>query len=171
MTMHLRSLNILPKQIAIPALIIFIISSCAGTYVKDSIAHGVKRGYVEFYYTRGDITWPAEFTHMFNSPSIYTVTEDGEIFEGRTVPHPNQKSKEGRRIAKRPETYTFRVWVPIKDEEQTGYQSPQFGMIDSKITVRIKEGFITPVRILVKGSPSSGFFLTLTEEEPRILKY
>jgi hypothetical protein len=164
-------LNKLSIHLAVLGILAYTMSSCTGIYVKDNIAHGVNRGYVEFYFTRGDITWPAEYTHMFNSPSIYTVTDDGEIFEGRTVPHPRQKNKEGRRIAKRPENYTFRVWVPVKDEEQAGYHSPQFGIIDTKITVRIKEGYITPVRILVKGSASSGFSLTLIGDKPYMLKY
>ena len=168
--MRLRSLMFFTIHMAVLGLLIFNISSCNGVYVKDSIAHGVQRGYVEFYYTHGDITWPAEYTHIFNSPSIYTVTEDGEVFEGRTVAHPSQKDKEGRRIAKRPEIYTFRVWVPVKDEQQAGYHSPQFGIIDAKIKVRIKEGYVTPVRILVKGSASSGFSLSLEGQDPYRLK-
>ncbi len=151
------------KVIWIPFFFLFL-SSCASAYVKDNIALGVKRGYVEFYFVHGDISWPAEFTHIFNSPSIYLVTEDGETYEGRTVSHPNQKEREGRRIAKRPENYTFRVWVPVKDQDQQTYHSPQFGIIDARITVRVKEDHVTPVRILVKGDLQNGYTLTLTEE-------
>lgn len=169
--MRLHPFIFIMKQVFFTGLIALTTSSCSGTYVKDSIAHGVQRGYVEFYFTRGDITWPPEYTHIFNSPSIYMITDDGETYEGRTVSHPSRTGREGRRIAKRPENYTFRVWVPVKDQDQTMYHSPQFGIIDARITVRIKEGYVTPVRILVKGDVKTGYMVTLTEEPMYRLKY
>jgi hypothetical protein len=147
------------------------VSSCTSHYVKDNIALGVKRGYVEFYYDKGDVVWPVELTQIVQSPNIYSFIDGDEFFEGRTVPHPKKEGRFGLRIAKRPGNYTFRVWFPIKDEAANSYLTTQFGLIDAKITIHIKEDFVTPVRVYFKSDQDTGNLLTLSGEKAYFLKY
>lgn len=154
----------------ITILITVLQFSCTSAYVKDNIALGVKRGYVEFYYDNGDVIWPVELTEIFQSPNIYSLVDGDEFFEGRTVPHPNKENRFGLRIAKRPGNYTFRVWFPIKADAQKHYLTPQFGLIDARITIHIKEEFVTPIHIRLENNTISGNYLTLKDEAPYFLE-
>lgn len=135
---------------------------CSGIRTKDYLPSGTAKGYVEFYCTIGPMTpYPG-------SPKIYCIDENSrkKIEEGYISIDGGSvffSAKQGLRIARTPGTYRFSVVL---------------GTADEIVSVQVKEGMVTPVKISfsdVKTSSTSGsgatvvtttFRMQVTAEEP-----
>ncbi|MFH1503348.1 MAG: hypothetical protein ABIE36_01700 [Candidatus Diapherotrites archaeon] len=113
------------KTIQLTCLVlILIITGCAPMKVIDTVQSETPKGYVEFYFLRGEGN-PGCY------PEIYSIVDNKEVFEGSVFCWGGNKVN--LRIAKTPGTYTFSVQLL-----KYNYTFP----------IQIEEGMITPIRIV-----------------------
>jgi hypothetical protein len=103
-----------------------VLVGCASITIKDTLATGVPRGYLEFYYLKSE----GHFGHQL---AIYSIENNKKILEGCTSANDLFQDKVGFRLAKRPGTYDFAVSLGTAEEHVN--------------QVRVEEGMVTPVRI------------------------
>jgi hypothetical protein len=115
-------------------LIMLLIFSCAAT-IKDNLTAEVSKGYVKFYRLKSDVG-RMNLINIHLHAKIYSFSEKpNESVEEGEVPFPTIWVDRGSlQLAKTPGNYHFRVIL---------------GTAEKYVHVRIEEGMVTPVRIIL----------------------
>jgi hypothetical protein len=126
-------------------LIMFLILGCA-TIIKDSLPDGASKGYVKFYRLKSDIG-RLNLMDVHLNTKVYSIIEKNKPLEEGEIPPPTIWVDSGSlQLTKPPGNYHFKVVL---------------GNGEKDVHVRIEEGMVTPVRIIlsdVKKTSGSGYF-------------